>query len=203
MSGNVSKSAMRAENLSDLNQTDKHPVFFPSSFNHVLNSLCFYSPWQDAKLVLKAIRKDPSCSAALRCGQILLLHQLKECAASSIHLYKLQTNEQVMAKLVKLFLLSLNVCLSVYLRVHQNVVEQNEPVIGEPAGVLQSQRSVAAFTNHAPLRETQDLLKNRQGWLKTYSGCQQNETCVVLKWKTTAYSIYYHFSGFCYRVRVS
>ena len=48
----------------------------------------------------------------------------------------------------------------VYLSVHQRVVEQYEPVVGEAPGVLQRQRSAAALAHHATLRETQDLLMN-------------------------------------------
>lgn len=49
--------------------------------------------------------------------------------------------------------------LFVYLRVHQCVIEQNEPVVGEAPGVLQSQRPVAAFADHTALRESQNLLQ--------------------------------------------
>lgn len=56
-------------------------------------------------------------------------------------------------------------CVRAYLCVHQCVVEQYEPVVGEAPGVLQSQRSVAAFTHHATLRETQDLLRNTHVYL--------------------------------------
>lgn len=44
---------------------------------------------------------------------------------------------------------------------HQGVIEQYEPVIWEPPGVLRSQRSVAAFTDHTTPRKTQALLKNK------------------------------------------
>lgn len=51
----------------------------------------------------------------------------------------------------------------VYLRVDQCVVEQNEPVVGESPGVLQSQRSsAAAFTHHSPLWKTQTLLMDKE-----------------------------------------
>lgn len=71
--------------------------------------------------------------------------------------------------------------LFVYLRVHQCVIEQNEPVVGEAPGVLQSQRPVAAFADHTALRESQNLLqghslvererkkKTRRGRKKTLS----------------------------------
>lgn len=48
----------------------------------------------------------------------------------------------------------------VYLSVNEDVIKQDEPVTGEAAGVLRSQGSVAAFTHHTPLRETQALLRN-------------------------------------------
>lgn len=53
------------------------------------------------------------------------------------------------------------VCLQVfiYLRVHQSVIKQNEPVVGEAPGVLQSQRPAAAFTDQTTLRESQNLLQ--------------------------------------------
>lgn len=47
----------------------------------------------------------------------------------------------------------------VYLCVDQRVVEKDEPVVGEPPSILESQGSpAAAFTDHPPLWETQTLL---------------------------------------------
>ena len=46
-----------------------------------------------------------------------------------------------------------------HLRVHQCVVEQEEPVDGEPAGVLQRQGLVAALADEAALRHLQCILQ--------------------------------------------
>lgn len=54
----------------------------------------------------------------------------------------------------------MSVSVRVYLRVHQHIIEQYEPVIGETASVLWDQRSVAAFTYDTALRETKNLLEN-------------------------------------------
>ena len=59
------------------------------------------------------------------------------------------------------------VSVCVYLCVYQHVIEQYEPVVGEPAGALWNKRSVAAFTHNTALWEMQNLLENTQAnsWL--------------------------------------
>lgn len=69
----------------------------------------------------------------------------------------------------------------VYLCVHQCIVEQYEPMVGEPPGVLQGQRSVAAFTNYTTLRETQHLLWNKVRTVFYFRKLViDNNTCIFL-----------------------
>lgn len=90
------------------------------------------------KIILKDLEKAPLCSAS---PNMNLCYQHKQEKHFNISDFILTYSE--------------------YLCVHQGIIEQYEPVIWEPAGVLQSQRSVAAFTDHTTPGKTQALLKNK------------------------------------------
>ena len=73
---------------------------------------------------------------------------------------------------------SVCMCVCLYLSVHQCIIEQYEPVVGEAPGVLQSQRSVAAFAHHTTLSETQILLmKRHKSTIPRYNLTETTECC--------------------------
>lgn len=106
------------------------------------------------------------CGTAIPQGQLL---KDKLLCSVSLSVFRLSATytlcyPQQQFNIVKL-LYWFSVCVCVYLCVNKSIVEQYEPVVGESPGILQSQSSAAAFTNHTALRETQNLLKNTRAHL--------------------------------------